>query len=436
MSDTPSLIDRLKQARIVQVLVVYVGASWAVLQLVDTVTDMLSLPEWLGPVTLVLLAVGLLVVTATAWVQSLDATTRAEEAGEVPTDWQVDPADVIASLRSGRLPHLTWGRAILGGVVALSLAVGAAGAYVLVTGGGGLIGPTEASADASSSAIAVLPFQTRGAELEVYGEGMVDLLSANLEGLGGLRTIDAGTVIARWKSRIGDDFTAELSDALGVAGSLDARFAIRGSIVPAGATVRLSVDIFDLADGKRVDGVQIEGTQDDFLELVDALTIDLAQRFLGNSVDRAGPTSASTHSVAALRAYLRGNTFYRQARFVEAIGALNEAVAIDPDFALAWWRLADAWGWETISAPEYIVALERSKALAHRLPERERLLVEVNAGLTEGDRSSIGPLRDYLSSHPNDGEAWNALAEFGEHAPWLSFSSPEEHGAAIRRPWR
>ena len=41
----PPLWDRIRRARIVQVLVVYLGASWGVLQIADTLTEALSLPE-------------------------------------------------------------------------------------------------------------------------------------------------------------------------------------------------------------------------------------------------------------------------------------------------------------------------------------------------------------------------------------------------------
>jgi len=97
------------------------------------------------------LVVGLLVILTTAWVQSLPQTTAAEEAGEVPTDWQVAPSDVVASLKAGRLPHLTWGRAIIGGVMAMSLLFCAAGVFVLVTGGDSFLGPQEAGAELAAS---------------------------------------------------------------------------------------------------------------------------------------------------------------------------------------------------------------------------------------------------------------------------------------------
>src|SRR6185503_3206680 len=48
----------------------------------------------------------------------------------------------------------------------------------------------------SSTRVAGLPFAVRGGEHFFYlAEGMVDLLSRNLDGAGDLRTIDPGTVL-------------------------------------------------------------------------------------------------------------------------------------------------------------------------------------------------------------------------------------------------
>jgi TolB-like protein/tetratricopeptide (TPR) repeat protein len=434
MTEQPSLFERLKQSRIVQVLVVYLAASWGILQLVETLMSMLGLPGWLGPVTVVLLVVGLLVVIATAWVQSLPSTTKAEEAGERPTDWQVDAAGVIESLKSGRLPHLTWGRAIVGGVVAISLAIGAAGAYVLVTGSGGLIGPTAAGAESAPTAVAVLPFQTRGADLEVYGEGMVDLLTANLEGLGGLRTINSGTVVARWRAQVGETLVAELDDALRVAGSLNARYAVRGSVVDVGGQVRLTAEIHDVADGSRVDGAQVEGSSDEMFVLLDALTVQLATIFVG--ADPSGDTRAlaiDTRSLDALEAYLRGAALYRQMAFTDAVDAFRSAAVEDPDFAMAWLGLSESWGWIDPGAEEGMGAGRRAAALADRLPARERIIMRAGAGMTAGNNASFQELRDYLARHPDDAQAWNELAEIAGHVPQLGLSPPGEFRSALER---
>ncbi|MEJ2204392.1 MAG: hypothetical protein P8170_09795 [Gemmatimonadota bacterium] len=434
MPAQPSLIERLKRARFVQVLVVYLGATWVVLQLVDTLVGLLSLPGWVGPVAVVLLGVGLVVVLATAWVQSLPSTTAAEEAGELPTDWQIAPADALASLRSGKLPHLTWGRAILGGAVALSLLFGATGVYLLTVGGRVLPGPAMAGAEPAANAVAVLPFEARGTELAVYEEGMVHLLTANLEGLGGLRTINSGTVVARWQSELGETTTAELDQALRVAGGLGARYAVRGSVVDAGGQVRLSADVFDLADGSRIDGVQVQGTSSGMLDLVDDLTVQLAQLFVGTRPGAATRARAvDTGSLDALEAYLRGEALFRELRFEDAIEVFREAVTVDTLFALAWWRLSEAYGWAETGADEGHEALRRAAALAADLPARERVLVRADTDLQEGSNASIPLLRSHLDRHPEDADAWSLLAEFAAHAPWLSMAPEEELESSLIR---
>jgi tetratricopeptide (TPR) repeat protein len=427
--------ERLKRARLFQIVVVYLGACWFVLQLVGTLQDLLDLPDWLGPVTIVLLGIGLVVVTATAWVQSLDSTTAAEEAGDRPTDWEVAPADAFARLRRGRLPHLTWGRAILGGAVALALTIGSAGAYVLIVGSGGLLGPAEVGAEVAPTAIAVLPFEARGQDAELWREGMVDMLSINLEGLGGIRTINSGTVISRWKARIGDEPTAELADALSVAGSLDARFAVRGSVVITGAQVRIVADVFDVdrPNEARVEGVRVEGQADEILALVDELTVELVQLFLGRSegsLDRFGVIG--TTSVVALEAFLRGEALYRESRFNQAIEAYQEAVAEDDEFALAYRGLVDAWGWQEPGgvAPEIV---ERMLVLADRLPPRERLLTQAGGAVSEGRSDLLDELRAFVARNPDDAEGWYELGEYMLHLPWYASDSATQGCEAHRR---
>ena len=54
----PDLWTRIKRAKIVQVIVVYLGASWVILQVVDVLLGTLALPEWVGPLVVILLLVG------------------------------------------------------------------------------------------------------------------------------------------------------------------------------------------------------------------------------------------------------------------------------------------------------------------------------------------------------------------------------------------
>src|SRR5690606_32525518 len=97
---------------------------------------------------------------------------------------------------AARAPRRPWRpKAVaLGGLAGL-LAVAAA-ALVLVDGGGPRAAPAAASA--SLPGIAVLPFRALGAEAEVWHEGVVHLLSHNLEDVGQLRKVDPVTVLTEW----------------------------------------------------------------------------------------------------------------------------------------------------------------------------------------------------------------------------------------------
>ena len=63
------LIHEIHRRSLWQVLGIYDVASWGVLEVVGTLSGVLLLPEWLEPVALVLLIIGLPIVLATAFIQ-------------------------------------------------------------------------------------------------------------------------------------------------------------------------------------------------------------------------------------------------------------------------------------------------------------------------------------------------------------------------------
>ncbi len=69
--------------------------------------------------------------------------------------------------------------------------------------------------------IAVAPFSTSGPAVQFLSEGMVDLLSTNLDAVGGIRTIDPRTVLHQWRERSRGG-PLDLEASLAVGRSLDA----------------------------------------------------------------------------------------------------------------------------------------------------------------------------------------------------------------------
>jgi len=415
----PSLWQRLRRARIVQVVIVYLGASWGVLQVSDTLTQALSLPEWVSPAAVILLLVGLVIIVSTAWVQSLPATSAEEEAGTRPTDWEIAPADAVASLKEGRLPRLTWGRAIMGGVVALSLLFGGTGVYVGLTGGppGLGLGPSAAGASEAPEGIAILPFNVSGVDdAAFWGEGMVDLLSTNLDGMGGYRTIDSRTVLARWEERVGGQASPDLRTALEAASRTGARYAVVGSAVGIGTDMRLVAEIYDLFDGREIGSGQVEGSQSDPMTLIDDLSLE-SMRQLRSGSDENLATSrnladVTTPSVPALRAYLEGERYYREALFPQAVEAYERALEEDSTFALALFRISDAYGWlESVQSDVAIDWAERSVRHMAELSPRNAVIVGASNALYLNDLTAVEGLEEAVRRYPDDPEAWFMLAE-------------------------
>src|SRR5688500_1644458 len=106
------LLAKLGGAAVPVVVFAYLVASWIVVQLTGAAIESFGLPDWLAPVALGLLFVGLVIVSATAWVQ----TRPRARAAAAPGAWDLALGDAGRSLARGRLPHLTWSRAIAGGV--------------------------------------------------------------------------------------------------------------------------------------------------------------------------------------------------------------------------------------------------------------------------------------------------------------------------------
>jgi tetratricopeptide (TPR) repeat protein len=434
----PTLSERLKRARIVQVLLVYLGASWVVLQIADVLAEALALPDWVLPVCVLLLLVGLIIILATAWVQSLAATTAAEEAGEVPTDWEVAPAEALKSIASGRLPHLTWGRAIMGGVMALSMLFGGAGLYVVATGGQSFLGPEEAGATDAADGIAIVPFKINGEELEVWREGMVDLLATNLDGMGGYRTIDSRTVMARWREVVGDEVAPDLDASLRAAGQTGARYAVVGSAVGVGSNLRLVAEVYDLADGREIGSGQVAGDPDEILTLVDELSLETMRALLaGGGEDLASNrniANLTTHSLPALRAYLEGERHYRRAEFARAVEAYERAIEADSLFALALYRISDAYGWlESVNSERAGELSARALAAVDRLTQRNAVIVGASDGLYTEDLSHVEPLRAAVTKYPDDPEAWFMLAETFLHLGEATGATGEDALDALTR---
>ena len=412
-ASAPGFLERAGQARLVPVLALYLAAGAVVLALSTLLRTSLGLPEWVPGVAVLLLVVGLAVVIATAWVQTRPASAEQRARG-------LDLVGAARSVRRGKVPQLTWGRAVAGGAFAFAMLFGIAGLWVVVQDRGRSFAPEEALADAAPG-VAVLPFSVQGEGLDVWREGAVDLVSSNLDGAAGLRAIDSRTLLARWRETVREGEEPDLATSLQVARSTGARYAVLGSAVALGRDLRLSADIYELASGKSLGQAQVQGSPDSVYMLVDRLSIETLRTILGGDardLPRVELARVTTASLPALKSYLEGEVLYRRADWTGALGAYREAVEADSTFALAWRRMGESIGWlplEDRPPGGPWEAAHQAARYSQRLPERESVLVLAYRAFIVGSMTMLEPLEAATRSYPDDPELIYLLGEHYAH---------------------
>ena len=266
-----------------------------------------------------------------------------------------------------------------------------------------------ASASNAVPGIAVLPFRTTGADPELWHEGIVDMLSYNLDGLGQLRKIDPVTVLTRWRQMGGSASSAlTVEDAREVGRRLGSRYVVTGRAVQIGADVQLIAEVQDVESGKPRGAVRVTGPGDSVPSLVDGLTLELLRRNLlptDGQYRLPGLSRATTSSLPALKEYLAGERQYRRGQFRDAVPHYQRAIEADSNFASAWFRLAGACGWggcgpSSQPAEDYA---KRALALVGQLPDRDAKRIRAY--------ENVEALEALTETYPDDLEAWIALGE-------------------------
>jgi tetratricopeptide (TPR) repeat protein len=427
----------LPSARLFRVAAVYLVAATLVFLGTNAIRDAVGFPGWISWVALALLAIGLGIVLSTAWVQARSHAMEPDTRTHLPGKWDLALGQLGRSVTRGEMPHLTWGRALFGGLVAFSLLFGAAGLYIVIQDRGRSFSPAGAIAEDAAPGLAVLPFTVNGTGLEVWREGVIDLVSANIDGAGGLRAIDGRTVLARWSEVVEGSAIPDLEDALDVGRRTGARYALLGSATALGSEVRLVADVYDLSNGASLGQTQVQGAPDSVYSLVDQLSIGVLETVLTGKTDalpQVNLARVTTTSLPALKAYLDGEALYRRSDFDAAIPVFQQAVEADSTFALAHYRLSLAYGWtQRIASVPSTYYLERAARFAGRLPEREAILVKAALALERGTLDGLEELRQGVRKYPDDVELWFTLGETYYHLGAEALSTDVQHDEAWTR---
>jgi eukaryotic-like serine/threonine-protein kinase len=341
-------------------------------------------------------------------VQEIVTRALAKEPGD-----RFDSAADLASALSGQTmsatlpPMVSVARATrsrrrtLLGAAAVIVALGIA-AWVLA------YGRTWATGGAlSANRIAVLPFAVHGAtNLAYLGEGVVDLLSRNLDGAEDLRTVDPGSVMTAVRHSPGTSSVIDAETGRSLGRRMGAGAFVLGSITSVGPRLRIHAGLYNAGGGESGGNATVEGDTAQLLALVDQLAAQLLVKRRPGAEHRLIETAAlTTHSLPALKAFLNAEQSLRRGQLDSAIAGYQGAIAEDSTFGLAQYRLAIAAGWhERHSLSTDAVA--RGLGMGGRLTARDRRLMTAYAGYRRGEADvAEKQYRAILEDFPDDLEA-------------------------------
>ncbi|HXQ01740.1 MAG TPA: CDC27 family protein, partial [Candidatus Udaeobacter sp.] len=335
-----NFFSELKRRNVYKVAVAYAVVGWVIAQIATQIFPFLEIPNWFVRLVIVLIAIGFPIALVIAW--AFEATPEGIKRTEV--------ADAMP-MATGQKKH-AWIY-----IVAISAAISVALFFI-----GRYTGRNTASAartELPAKSIAVLPFENlsddKGAAY--FADGIQDEILTKLASIADLKVISR-TSTAKYKSKPEDLKT--VSQQLGVATVLE------GSVQKAADKVRVNVQLIDA----RADSHLWAKTYDRDIKDVFAVESEVAQEIADSLQAKLSPAEANTlataptKDTAAYDLFLKGESQLRAANaslrpesFDEAIAWYQQAIARDPNFALAMARLAECrlsqhWFVETFTEPE------------------------------------------------------------------------------------
>jgi DNA-binding SARP family transcriptional activator len=285
-------------------------------------------------------------------------------------------------------------------------------------------------------AIAVFPFSIRGsADLAYLGEGMVDLLSAKLDGVVGLRSVDPRAVLSAVRASDSLDRTRPQAVA-GISRRLAAGAFVIGDVVKLAGRVNLSAAIYSVGDiSHPIARVSVEGDVTALPQLVDQLAGRLlAAGTTGRDTSFARLAALTTPSLPALTAFLEGEREFRAGHAEAAREAFRAALRDDSTFALAYLRLATTQGWSLVTTVDPTALIRTARRYGSRLtPLAHELMDGYDAYYRANATRAHEIFANLTQTYPDRVEAWFMLAETQTHLEPFLGHSPAEARPAFER---
>jgi TolB-like protein/Tfp pilus assembly protein PilF len=308
----------LQRRNVYRVAVAYGVVSWLLIQVTTQIFPVFEIPNWGARLVILVLALGFPVALVLAWAYEITPEGIRHTEDGTPGKSTVR--------RTGRTLDFV--------IIGVLLAVIAVMAFRYFRSA-----EPEAPKIPEKS-IAVLPFENRSADKAnaYFADGIQDEIVTRLSKVTDLRVISR-TSTQQYKSEPAN--LREIGKQLGVANILE------GSVQKVGNTVHVNVQLIRVATDEHLWAESYNRKLDDILsvesEVAGAIAEQLNAKLSG--AERQELADRPTKNPEAYDAYLRGlalseRSYLLDADATRAMQSFENAVRLDPNFALAWARLS------------------------------------------------------------------------------------------------
>ncbi len=277
--------------------------------------------------------------------------------------------------------------------------------------------PASSSTPAPTISLAILPFRNASNDpsIDWIGNSLANILSTDVGQSAHLHTISSDRLFQILKdlrvppnAAFGPDMLRRLAEFS------NADILVWGQYAKFDGQIRIDATLQDLKRDRRVPLTINAPSEKDFPKTMDQFA-ELIRANLAVSSDvlkelKATSFQPSSQSVAALRDYNQGLQLRREGKNLDALKALQDAIKEDPQFAMAYSRLA-----ETDSALGYDGDAEQASRkaldLSQQLPQAERYLIQANhARIMKDNAKAIEAYENLAKSAPDNADVEYALA--------------------------
>jgi TolB-like protein/Tfp pilus assembly protein PilF len=316
-----NFFSELKRRNVYKVAIAYGVVAWLLMQVASQIFPFFELPNWAVRLVVLLLIIGFPVALILAWAFELtpEGIKRAESADELPTKASRNRAWIYVVAVAG----------------AISLSLFFLGRYTASFRSG------TRQTESFEKSIAVLPFENLSEDKanEYFAEGIQEEILTRLSKIADLKVISR-TSTQKYKSAPGG--LREIAQQLGVANILE------GGVQKAADQVRVNVQLINANTDAHLWAETYDRNATDIFGVESEIAKTIADKLeakLTGSEQRAIAVRP-TENTQAHQLYLKGRYFLNRRTaddLKKSIDHFNQAIAADPNYALAYVGLADSY---------------------------------------------------------------------------------------------